>query len=139
MTIPTEAFFPIATQQALAAQGVLGLGSGRNTTKIALSVVPTAHASSDSVPLPAQILTGRIVRFASWVRDQVPRDASDQDAAALFEQAAQVFLFAGVGEGATLRAGVGLDKDGRRMVEVAASVRAEHAAIPFQFVFTLPL
>jgi hypothetical protein len=138
MTVPTEVFLPIATQQRLASFGILALGSGRNSPKLMLSAIPTARGSADAVPLPAQILTGRIVRFASWVRDQIPPSSSDQDAATLFEQAAQVFLFEGVGEGATLRAGVGTH-EGTRMVEVAVNAKAELAAIPFQMTFTLPL
>ena len=137
--IPTEAFYSLRAQTALAGQGLLGLGSARNSSKVALSAAPTARHSTDAVPLPAQILTGKLVRFVSWVRRELPADASDADAVQMFEQAAQVFLFAGMGEGAILRAGVGKDEQGRRVVEIAASLRAEHAAIPFQMAFTLPL
>ena len=138
-TIPTETFYSLRAQTALATMGVVGLGSPRNSTKVALSAAPTLRHSTDAVPLPAQILAGKLVRFVTWVRRELPADASDTDAAAMFEQAAQVFLFAGMGEGATLRAGVGKDAEGKRVVEIAASLRAEHAAIPFQMAFTLSL
>jgi type VI secretion system protein ImpC len=138
-SVPTEAFYSMSAQATLAGLGLIGLGSARNSNKIALSAAPTARHATDAVPLPAQILAGKLVRFVSWVRRELPPDASDADAATMFEQAAQVFLFAGMGEGATLRAGVGKDADGKRVVEIAASLRAEHAAIPFQMAFTLPL
>jgi len=139
-SVPTEAFFSIRTQAELAKQGVLGMGSGRNTSKVQLSEMPMVRQSVDAAPLSAQVLTGRIARFAQWVCDQVPPGASDQEAAALFEEAAKVFLFAGLDEGtATLRAGVGKAKDGARMVEIACKLPAPLAGIPFQMAFALPL
>ncbi len=139
VSAPTEVFCSLRAQAALAALGVIGVGSGRNTSKLMLSTMPTARASADAVPLAAQIVTGRIVRFAEWVIEQVPAGATDAEAASLFEEAARVFLFAGVTEGATLRAGVGQGAEGRRVVEIAVAVHAALAGIPFQMAFTLPL
>jgi len=138
VTAPTETFCSIQRQQALAAAGVLGLGSARNSTRLMLSLAPMVRGAKDVLPLPAQILAGRIVRFASWARGQIPPGASDQEAATLFEEAAKVFLFVGL-DGAQLRAGVGRSEGGARVVEIAASLRAEHASLPFQMAFTLPL
>lgn len=140
VSIPTEAFFSLRAQAALARHGILGLGSARNSTKVMLSELPMVRAAADAAPLPAQILTGRIVRFAQWVARTVPSDASDRDAALLFEEAAKVFLFAGLDEGtASLRAGVGKDAQGTRTVEVACALHARHAGVPFQMAFALPL
>jgi len=122
LSIPTEVFFSIGTQQRLASLGLLGVGSGRNTARLSLSVAPMARGSTDALPLPAQIMSGRIVRLARWVRDEVPPSCTDAEAAALFEQAAEVLLFARIGGGATLRAGVRSAPDGRRVVDVQASV-----------------
>ena len=139
-SLPTETFLSIRLQGALAAHGVLGLGSGRNTTKVQLSEMPMVRQSPDAAPLSAQVLTGRIARFAQWVCDQVPAGASDQEAASLFEEAAKVFLFAGLDEGtASLRAGVGNAKDGARMVEILCKLPAPLAGIPFQMAFALPV
>jgi predicted component of type VI protein secretion system len=139
-SIPTEAFVSITSQGALAKHGVLGVGSGRNTAKVTLSEMPMVRESKDAAPLSAQILTGRIARFARWVSGQVPPGASDQEAASLFEEAAKVFLFAGLEEGqASLRAGVGKDKEGARMVEIACRLPAPLAGVPFQMAFAIPL
>jgi type VI secretion system protein ImpC len=139
-SVPTEAFFSMRTQGALAKLGVLGIGSGRNTTKLMLSEMPMMRASKDAAPLSAQILTGRIARFAQWVRSQVPSGASDAETASLFEEAAKVFLFAGLEEGqASLRAGVGKSDAGARVVEIACRLPAPLAGVPFQMAFQLPL
>ncbi|MFY2560727.1 hypothetical protein ACN469_24195 [Corallococcus terminator] len=69
LPIPTEVFLPIRALAKLEEKGVLGLGSGRNADTVLLAGAPT-------VPLPAQVLTGRIVRFATWVRDQLPAPAT---------------------------------------------------------------
>jgi len=83
-------------------------------------------------------LTGRIVRFAVWVRDQLPANASDQDCMTLFEQAAKVFLFSGSNDG-SVRAQIAENKQGERGVLVTANVKAEFAGTPFHMAFTLPL
>jgi hypothetical protein len=137
--VPTEAFVTLRAQSRFAALGFIGLGSGRDTDMVALSSAPTARAGTDVVPLPAQILTGRIVRFAQWVRDQLPAGATDKDVVSLFEQAAGVFLFPGATDKAGLKAQIVTDKENKRGVLVSASVNAEHAAIPFHLAFTLPV
>ena len=96
------------------------------------------------MPLPAQILTGRVVRFALWVRAQIPAGAGDEEVAALFEQAAQALLFPGSGEdaavGAALRAKVApAQASGGREVRLAVSLKAREAGVPFHFAFALPL
>lgn len=137
--VPTEAFLSVRAQARLAQLGVLGLGSGRNSDAVMVTHAPTVRGGDDLVPLPAQILTGRIVRFAQWVRDQVPAGSPDADVINLFEQAAGVFLFPGMTEGAKLTAQLADDKAGGRAVIVTASVRAELAGSPFHMAFQLPL
>ncbi len=137
-TIPTAAFLSIKAQSELAELGIVGLGSGRNTDMIALSAVPTLRSSKDAVPLPAQILTGRLVRFGTWVADQVPAGTPREQVAKLFTDAATVFLFPGLSEGAKLDAGVVEGPEGLA-IRLVATVSPRLAAIPFEVGFDLPL
>jgi type VI secretion system protein ImpC len=137
-TIPTAAFLSIRAQSELANVGVIGLGSGRNTDMIALSDVPTVRGSKDAVPLPAQILTGRLVRFARWVCDQVPAGQTREEVVKLFKDAATVFLFPGLSAGAELHAGI-VDEGGTPAIRLVANVHPRLAGIPFEVGFDLPL
>lgn len=137
-TIPTAAFLSIRAQSELAGQGIIGLGSGRNTDMVALSDVPTVRGSKDAVPLPAQILTGRLVRFARWVCDQVPAGQTREDVVKMFKDAATVFLFPGLTTGAELHAGI-VDQSGTPAIRLVANVHPRLAGIPFEVGFDLPL
>jgi type VI secretion system protein ImpC len=139
--IPTAAFLSIRAQSELAELGIIGLGSGRNSDLVALSNVPTVRGSKDAVPLPAQILTGRLVRFARWVCDQVPAGQTREQVVNLFKEAATVFLFPGLNSttgGAELHAGV-IDIDGKPAIRLVANVHPRLAGIPFEVGFDLPL
>jgi predicted component of type VI protein secretion system len=141
--IPTAAFLSIRAQSELAELGIIGLGSGRNSDLVALSNVPTVRGSKDAVPLPAQILTGRLVRFARWVCDQVPAGQTREQVVNLFKEAATVFLFPGLNTtnstgGAELHAGV-VDLDGTPAIRLVASVHPRLAGIPVEVGFDLPL
>jgi type VI secretion system protein ImpC len=137
-TIPTAAFLSIRAQAELAELGLIGLGSGRNSELVALSNVPTVRGSKDAVPLPAQILTGRLVRFARWVNDQVPAGQTRDEVVKLFKEAATVFLFPGLSSGAELHAGV-VNIDGAPAIRLVANVHPRLAGIPFEVGFDLPL
>jgi type VI secretion system protein ImpC len=137
-TIPTAAFLSIRAQAELAELGIIGLGSGRNSELVALSNVPTVRGSKDAVPLPAQILTGRLVRFARWVNDQVPAGQTRDEVVKLFKEAATVFLFPGLSSGAELHAGV-VNIDGAPAIRLVANVHPRLAGIPFEVGFDLPL
>ncbi len=136
---PTEAFLSIRAQTRLSELGILGVGSGRNTDMVLLSVAPMACSNLHVMPLPAQILTGRIVRFALWVRDQLPAGSSAQDMSTLFSQAAEVFLFGGSPELGKLEAQLVPGEGGAQLIKVAAAVKPEQAGIRFQLEFSLPL
>jgi hypothetical protein len=138
LSIPTEVFLPIRAQSRLEERGILGLGSGRNADAVLLAAAPTVYGGGYSVPLPAQLLTGRIVRFATWVRDQLPAGSGGDEVSAIFSQAAEVFLFRGATENGQLRAEVVSTENGRG-VQVSATVRPEHAGTRFQLGFVLPL
>jgi type VI secretion system protein ImpC len=136
--IPMELFLPIRAQSRLEERGILGLGSGRNADAVLLAAAPTVYGGGYAVPLPAQLLTGRIVRFATWVRDQLPPGSGNEDVSAIFSQAAEVFLFRGATENGQVRAELVSTENGRG-VAVRATVPPEHAGTRFQLGFVLPL
>ncbi len=139
MLVPTEAFLSIRAQSRLHELGVVGLGSARNSDSIVLSAAGTVRGGTDVVPLAAQVLTGRIVRFARWVLAQLPPGSNESEVKLLFEQASEVFLFPTARESARLEAQVVAAEGGARQVVLQASARADLAGIPFHLAFALPL
>lgn len=135
---PTEGFLPIAAQAALAAAGLVGLGSPRNQDKVVVLGAPAVSSAPDAQPLPAQLLAGRIVRFARWARAQLDPAADPASVQAVMEQAAGIFLFPGLGGAAELAARVEGDGSARAL-RVAARVKASHAGTPLSIEFALPL
>lgn len=135
---PTEAFYAISPSETLAKNGVLGLGSARNSDQLALTKAPMVRGAPDAVPLPAQILTGRVVRFASWVKAQLPEGCDSKTANDIFTSAASVFLFPGQEEAAHVRAAT-TNIDGEAHVIVRAAANPQIASIPFEIAFPLPL
>jgi hypothetical protein len=138
MAAPTEIFIPIRGQTTLAKHGITAAGSARNSTSVIFAEVPMTRASIDAVPLPAQLLTGRIVRFAQWVRDQLPRGCDAATARSVFKEAAKVFLFPGMTEFGIVEANIVEEGDAREL-RVYAKVAPALAGIPFEIGFPLPL
>lgn len=138
VSLPTKVFFSAATQAKLAKLGILGVGSGRNTDQISLNAAPTVRSCQSSIPLPSQILTGQVVRFAQWARDQVPEGASDETVDTLFQEAAHVFLFKGATEGIVFQTEVST-KDGQRSIHIGVDVAPAQSQNRFQLAFSLPL
>lgn len=139
MLVPTEAFLSIRAQTRLNEFGIVGLGSSRNSDTLVLSAASTVRGGGDLVPLSAQVLTGRIVRFARWVLAQLPAGANESEVKLLFEQASEVFLFPSARESAKLEAQVLAPEGGERQVVLSVSARADLAGIPFHLAFALPL
>jgi hypothetical protein len=135
---PTEAFYAIAPSEVLAKNGVLGLGAARNSDTLTLLKAPMVRGAKDVVPLPAQILTGRVVRFATWVKAQLPEGCDSKTANDIFVSAASVFLFPGQEEAAHVRAAT-TNIDGEAHVVVRAAANPAIASIPFEIAFPLPL
>jgi hypothetical protein len=135
---PTEAFFAIQPCETLSKNGLLGLGSARNSDTLTLVKAPMVRGATDAVPLPAQILTGRVVRFASWVKPQLPEGCDSKTANDIFMSAASVFLFPGQEQAAHVRASV-TNIGGEAHVVVKAAANPAIAAIPFEIAFPLPL
>jgi hypothetical protein len=136
--VPTEYFLAIRHQQNFALHGLLALGSAKQSDKVVLATTPTMRASRDAVPLAAQLLTGRLVRFAMWVRDQVPTGATDEMVDAMFRDAAAVFLFPGMQEIGRVGAKL-VEEEGQKSLLVEAKVHHAYAGIPFEIAFPLPL
>lgn len=140
MLVPTESFLSAAAQTSLWRLGIIGFGSRRNSGNLVLKGVPTVRAGDDVIPLPAQMLTGRIVRFARWVLAQLPPHCPEPDVKNLFEQAASVFLFPAAQESARLEAQVVAAKEGgARSVVLQVSAAPILAGIMFHLGFSLPL
>ena len=135
---PTEAFYAIAPSELLAKNGVLALGSAKNSDAIVLLKSVCVRGAKDAVPLPAQILTGRIVRFATWVKPQLPESCNSATANDLYTAAASVFLFPGQEEAAHVRAAV-TNIEGEAHVVVHSRANPRVASIPFEITFPLPL
>lgn len=140
MLSPTEAFYSVRAQSRLGALGIIGLGSPRNSENILLTSTPMARGAEDVVPLSAQILTGRIVRLARWVRAELPAGSSEDDIMALFGSAVTEFLFPSAKEAVTIKVQVVHAPEGKgRSVVLQVSVRADQAGLPFHLGFGLPL
>lgn len=135
---PTEAFYSIAAMELLAKNGLIGLGSARNSDALALTRTSMVRGARDAVPLPAQILTGRVVRFARWVKAQLPEGCDSKTANEIFTTAASIFLFPGQDEAAHVRAAT-MNIDGEAHVIVRAAANPAIASIPFEIAFPLPL
>jgi type VI secretion system protein ImpC len=138
--LPVGLFVPASMQADLAAAGVMALGSAKNTDKVIATTWPTMSASQDAVGLPAQIITGRVVRFALWVRDQIQPQTPEPEIKAVYEQAAGLFLFPGIAEGAFLDASVVNDQNGKPcLVHLDVQVRAALAGTPVRLGFEVQL
>jgi hypothetical protein len=135
---PTEAFYAISPTEVLARNGILGLGSARNSDTLTLVKAPMVRGAGDAVPLPAQILTGRVVRFANWVKAQLPEGCDSKTANDIFVSAASIFLFPGQEDAAHVRAAT-TNIDGQAHVVVRAAANPKIAAIPFEIAFPLHL
>lgn len=135
---PTEAFYAIAPTEVLAKNGILGMGSAKNSDALVLAKAPCVRGAKDVVPLPAQILTGRIVRFATWVKAQLPEGCNSATANDIFMSASSVFLFPGQQEWAHVRAAV-TNIAGEAHVVVHARANPKVASIPLDISFPLAL
>lgn len=135
---PTQDFYTIDTQRQLAALGIVGFGSSRHSDQLLLTAIPTAYGGPDGVPLPAQLLTGRVVRFAEFVAGELSSDSADQEVADTFASASQALLFPAMDRVAKLAARA-VHEHETSWVEVEVKASAQVAMIPFEISFRLPL
>ncbi|WP_224360601.1 type VI secretion system contractile sheath large subunit [Hyalangium versicolor] len=138
-TIATEVGLALREQERLAAQGLLGVGGWWDSNAVLLAAAPTVYGGRDATPLPAQLLTGRIVRLAQELTERLPSGANPDAIAAAFSRAAEVFLPTGSKKDCQLHAQVVSTGRGERGVQIRASVRPELAGTHLQLAFTVPL
>ena len=135
--LPTERFAALRAQGRLGLLGMIALGSPRGGDSLVVAACPVVHAAADAGSLPAQILTGRIVRFSTWFRDQIAAGTAAHEVEVLFAQAAGVLLFPNLApEAASLRVKV---DDARAAIEVTATVHPAIAGLHLEIQFALPL
>src|SRR5690606_18426901 len=122
----------------LARRGLLALGGPQQSDLLTLAACPIVHSSEDATSLPGQLLVGRTVRFALWVRERVPAGAGADEAADLVTRAAALMLLPGTALrprfGAALQAG-----EAGPELKIAASYPAALTGAPVALSFALPL
>ncbi|HEX8819630.1 MAG TPA: type VI secretion system contractile sheath large subunit [Archangium sp.] len=138
-TVATEEGFSLREQERLAARGLLGVSGWWDSDSVLLTKAPTVYGGRDATVLPAQLLTGRILRLALEVTERIPAGASPDAVAAVFTRAAETFLSTGTGRSCQLHGQVVPTGNGTKGVHVRASVRPELAGTHLQLEFTLPL
>ncbi len=133
--VPTQRFASLTSQSRLASLGLISLGSPRGGDSVVVAACPTVYAGDDAVSLPAQVLTGRIVRFAVWATGQIPSGSTAVEIQSTLSEAAGAILFPDLSpEAASLRALVENDQ-----VLIHASVHPAIAGARLDIEFALPL
>ncbi len=94
---PVEAILPRAALEEKSAQGITVLGCVKNSDRLVLASFPTLKAGG--VSFPAQLITGRVLRFARWVRDQLVPTNTAEEITQIYGEASRIFLFPGVEKG----------------------------------------
>jgi hypothetical protein len=138
-TVATEMGLSLREQERLASQGLLGVSGWWDSNAVLLAAAPTVYSGRDGTLLPAQLLTGRIVRLTQELADRLPPGVEPTAVAEAFTRAAEIFLPTGSKQDCRLRAQVVSLGGGERGVQVRASVRPELAGTHLQLAFTLPL
>ncbi len=134
---PTEQLALLKTQGKLAGHGLIALGSPRTGESIVVAACPMVHAAEDTGSLPAQLLTGRIVRFGLWVRAQIPPGAPAQAVQRLFSEAASVSLLPDLTRDEAAFSAI-VD-EANKQVMITARVHPAIAGAPLEIHFPLPL
>ncbi len=134
---PTEQLALLKTQGRLASLGLIALGSPRTGESIVVAACPLVHAAEDAGSLPAQILTGRIVRFALWVRAQIPPGSPAPAVQRLFSEAASVALLPDLTRDEAAMTAI-VDAANNQVV-ITARVHPAIAGNPLEIHFALPL
>jgi type VI secretion system protein ImpC len=137
--VATEVGLSLREQQRLAAQGLLAVSGWWDSQAVMLAAAPTAYRGRDATTLPAQLLTGRLLRFAQELVERLPPAASSDTIAAAFSRAAEHFLPTASPRDCQLHAQLVSLGNRQRGVQVRASVRPELAGTHLQLAFTLPL
>lgn len=134
---PTETLALLKTQGRLGNHGLIALGSPRTGESIVVAACPVVNSAEDTGSLPAQILTGRIVRFALWVRAQIPPGTPAQAVQRLFSDAASISLLPGLTRDEAAFSAI-VDAENRQVV-ITARVHPAIAGAPLEIHFGLPI
>lgn len=137
--VATEACLSLREQERLAARGVAGVSGWWSSNAVLLAAAPTVYGGRDATLLPAQLLTGRIVRLAEEIAERLPSGARQEEVSAVFTRAAEAFLPTGAGRACQLQGKVVSTGNGERGVQVFAALRPELAGTHVQLEFMLPL
>lgn len=138
-TVATEQCLSLREQERLAARGVMGVSGWWDSPTVLLAKAPTVYGGHDATLLPAQLLTGRLVRLALELSRRLPAGASRDEVNELFARAGEVFLSPGQGQACQLHGQVVSTGNGERGLHVRASLRPELAGTHVQLSFILPL
>ncbi len=138
-TVATEVGLSLREQERLAARGLLGVSGWWDSNAVLLAAAPTVYGGRDATRLPAQLLTGRLVRLAQELAERLPPGAPPDAVTAAFSRAAEAFLPTGSGQDCQLHARVVSTGNGERGVQVRAALKPELAGTHVQLAFTLPL
>jgi type VI secretion system protein ImpC len=138
--VATQAVLSLREQERLAARGLLGVSGGWDSNAVMLGpTAPSLYGGRDAAHLPAQLLTGRLLRLSQAFAASVPEGTRPEAVAASFAPAAEAFLSLGSGKPCPVQArGVSLGGT-ERGLHVRATLRPELAGTPLQLEFTLPL
>lgn len=137
--VATEACLSLREQERLGARGVLGVSGWWDSDAVHLLKAPTVYGGRDATTLPAQLLTGRLVRLAQELAERLPAQASPEAVAAVCTRAAEAFLPTGTGRGCELHGRVVSTGGGTRGLHLRAALRPELAGTHVQLEFTVPL
>ncbi|MCY1054296.1 hypothetical protein [Nannocystis sp. SCPEA4] len=125
-------------QLALARRGLTAIGGPQQSDLLTLAACPVVHQSEDATSFAGQLLVGRTVRFALWVRDRVPAGASAEEAADAVTRAAALVLLPGTPIRPRFGAALARGESGAEL-KIAASYPAALTGAPVALSFALPL
>lgn len=127
-----------SAQLALARRGLTVVGGPQQSDLLTLAACPVVHLSDDATSLAGQLLVGRTVRFALWVRERVPAGAGAEEAADAVTRAAALVLLPGTPIRPRFGAAIQRGESGPEL-KIAASYPAALTGAPVALSFALPL
>ncbi|HEY8377872.1 MAG TPA: hypothetical protein VIK91_15355 [Nannocystis sp.] len=128
----------VERQLALARAGLLALGGPLQSDLVTLAACPIVHASEDATTLPGQLLVGRTVRFALWVRERIPAGAGAEEVSDFVTRAAALMLLPGTPIRPRFGAALQQGEQGPEL-KIAASYPPALSGAPVALSFALPL
>ncbi|MET0401141.1 MAG: hypothetical protein ABW123_02010 [Cystobacter sp.] len=137
--VATEACLSLREQERLASRGLAGVSGWWESRAVNLAAAPTVYGGRDAAPLPAQLLTGRIVRLALEIAERLPAQASPDAVAEVCARAARAFLPSGPEPRCELQGQVVALGRGERGLRVRAALPPRLAGTQVSLELTLPL